>query len=127
MIFLTVLSFHSLMTAFIIWKGLPVFWVGLGKGLSALFGFLGATLYPYVVKRVGLVSAATGSLWYQFVLISMAGASFFVAANQPKLLLILLLTPVVCVESRSWMKRQVLSICCGRFSLEQACGYLISP
>ena len=96
MIFLTVLSFHSLMTAFIIWKGFPVFWVGLGKGLSALFGFLGATLYPYVVKRVGLVSAATGSLWYQFILISVAGVSFFVAANNPKLLIILLLTPVVC-------------------------------
>jgi hypothetical protein len=97
MLFLTVLSFHSLMTAYILWRGLHVFWVGLGRGLSAVSGFLGAAYYPYAVKQVGLVNSATAALWFQFILVAVAGISFFLPAGRdPTVVLVaLLIAPIV--------------------------------
>lgn len=95
MLFLTVLSFQSLMTAFVLWKGLPVLWVGVGRGLAAFFGFLGASLYPVALKRLGFSRTATISLWYQFVLAAAACASFFVGTQAAALSVVLLIVPVV--------------------------------
>lgn len=99
MLYLTVLSFGALMVTYVTWRGLNVFWVGLGRGLSALSGFAGASFFPYAVKRVGLVQSATVALWFQLALIVVAGGSFFVpAGGNPKLqMLVMLLLPLVSI------------------------------
>jgi hypothetical protein len=60
-LFLTVLSFGSIMIVYLRWSGLPDHYIGLVRGLSSLVGFMGALLYPYARQRLGLFR--TGEYW----------------------------------------------------------------
>jgi hypothetical protein len=53
-LFLTVLSFGSIMIVYLRWSGLSDIYIGLARGLSALAGFSGALIYPYARKKLGL-------------------------------------------------------------------------
>ena len=56
-LFLTVLSFGSIMIVYLRWSGMSDVYIGLARGLSALAGFAGAVLYPYARKKFGLFRA----------------------------------------------------------------------
>jgi len=45
-LFLTVLSFGSLMTVYLQWAGMNDTWIGVSRGLAALMGFTGALIFP---------------------------------------------------------------------------------
>lgn len=76
-LYLTVLSFGSIMTVYIRWAGVSDDRIGLFRGLAALFGYLGAVLYPWVSEWLGLWMAAQIAIAYQFTLVALAASAFF--------------------------------------------------
>lgn len=80
-LYMTVLSFGSLMTVYVRYCGVQDDLIGLFRGLAALFGFLGAAIFPRISELLGLHSAAQVALLYQFALVAVAASSFFWAEN----------------------------------------------
>jgi hypothetical protein len=76
-LYLTVLSFGSLMTVYVRWAGVSDDRLGLFRGLAALFGYSGAVLFPYISGWLGLWAAAQVAILYQFVLVAVAASSVF--------------------------------------------------
>eukprot|EP01032_Pedospumella_encystans_P013776 gene13776-15846_t len=80
-LYMTVLSFGSLMTVYTRYCGVSDDRIGLFRGLSALFGYLGATIFPLCSEKLGLHNAAQGAIVYQFLLVALAASSFFWAKD----------------------------------------------
>ena len=74
---LSVLSFGSLMTVYLLYAGVKEDLVGLFRGLAALCGFLGAVMFPACSDFLGLYLTAQGAIVYQFVLVALAASSFY--------------------------------------------------
>jgi len=77
LLYFTVLSFGPLMTVYLRWAGVSDYWIGISRGLNALFGFTGAALYPYLKVRWGIWVLAQRAIWYQFSMVAFAATSFF--------------------------------------------------
>lgn len=77
-LYLTVLSFGSLMLVYLKWCGIPDHWIGVSRGLAALSGFTGAWIYPYASEVIGLKYLAKVSIWWQssLVLVAAFGVTF---------------------------------------------------
>jgi len=71
-LYLTVLSFSSLMVVYLKWWGVEDHWIGLARGIAALSGFSGAWLYPYARRTFGLIPSAMFSIWWQCALVATA-------------------------------------------------------
>lgn len=76
-LYLTVLSFGAIMTVYIRWAGVSDHWIGIFRGFNALFGFLGATIFPRLKGSFGLVKTGFGAIWYQFALVFGAATSMY--------------------------------------------------
>lgn len=81
LLYMTVLSFGSLMTVYTRYCGVSDDRIGLFRGLAALFGYLGATIFPLCSEKLGLHNAAQWAIVYQFVLVALAASSFFWAKD----------------------------------------------
>ena len=77
-LYLTVLSFGAIMTVYCRWAGISDHWIGIFRGFNALFGFLGATIFPRLKANFGLIQTGFGAIWYQFALVFCAAASMYV-------------------------------------------------
>lgn len=77
-IYLTVLSFGSLMIVYLRWAGLPDHVIGLARGVSSISGFTGAWVFPMVVQSVGVHRAGMYSIWMQATMVMIAAVSIFV-------------------------------------------------
>lgn len=76
-LYLTVLSFGSLMTVYTRWAGVSDAMIGVYRGLAALSGYTGALVFPFCSKHLGLHRSAQIAITYQFVLVAIAASSFF--------------------------------------------------
>jgi iron-regulated transporter 1 len=94
MLYMTVLSFGSLMTVYLRWSGMSDHWIGIARGTNALSGFVGATIFPALIASYGLYPATTFSIVYQWAFVTIAAASFFFFSQH---IIIVLLS--VCVVS----------------------------
>jgi iron-regulated transporter 1 len=81
-LFMTVLSYGSLMTVYLRWSGMSDGMVGLLRGGAAFSGLMGAVLFPFFNHCFGLYYASAISIVYQFLLVGFAAASFFLYDNQ---------------------------------------------
>lgn len=77
-LYLTVLSFGSLMLVYLKWCEIPDHWIGTSRGIAAISGFTGAWIYPYASRLIGLKYLAKLSIWWQssLVLIAALGVVF---------------------------------------------------
>ena len=75
-LFLTVLSFDTIMTVYLIFMGMSEFYVGLARGVSAIIGFLGASIYPFAKEKFGLWLSGTLALVWQATFVGLAALSF---------------------------------------------------
>ncbi|KAG8647824.1 hypothetical protein MANES_09G113000v8 [Manihot esculenta] len=65
LLYFTVLSFGTLMTATLEWEGIPALVLGIARGASALIG-IGATLvYPILQSHIHTVRTGLWSIWSQ--------------------------------------------------------------
>jgi len=74
-LYLTVLSFGSLMTVYLRSTGMSQYWIGTFKGLAALTEFTGAALFPYFSTKFGDWKTGYFSIWYQFTFVLIAASS----------------------------------------------------
>ncbi|EPS66056.1 hypothetical protein M569_08721, partial [Genlisea aurea] len=78
LLYFTVLSFGTLMTATLEWEGVPTFVIGLGRGLSAVIG-IGATFsYPVLESRISSLRAGLWSIWSQWSCLLLCMGSIWV-------------------------------------------------
>ncbi|KAM0849635.1 hypothetical protein ACQ4PT_053603 [Festuca glaucescens] len=64
-LYCTVLSFGTLMTAALDWKGIPAYMISLAWGFSAIVGIAATLLYPVVHSWVSTLQTGLLSIWMQ--------------------------------------------------------------
>ncbi len=74
---LNVLTFSSLMTGFLIWKGVNYGTIGVLRGISAGIGFLGTMAFQISVKRYDLVKTGMWSISFQFACLGLCFISVY--------------------------------------------------
>ncbi|XP_043815626.1 solute carrier family 40 member 2 isoform X2 [Manihot esculenta] len=81
LLYFTVLSFGTLMTATLEWEGIPALVLGIARGASALIG-IGATLvYPILQSHIHTVRTGLWSIWSQWSCLLLCVASIWVQNN----------------------------------------------
>jgi solute carrier family 40 (iron-regulated transporter), member 1 len=78
LLYLNVLSFGGIMTAYLVWRGMRLDTVGLWRGVSSSVGLMGTFVYHFSAKRTSLVNTAMWSITFQFACISLSYVSLFI-------------------------------------------------
>eukprot|EP00658_Telonema_sp_P-2_P008159 TRINITY_DN13060_c0_g4_i4.p1 TRINITY_DN13060_c0_g4~~TRINITY_DN13060_c0_g4_i4.p1 ORF type:complete len:591 (-),score=103.94 TRINITY_DN13060_c0_g4_i4:452-2224(-) len=68
-VYFTVLSFGTLMTAYVNWRGMPGTYLGIARGCGAAFGIVATIVTPIMVHRLGARKAGLVSIWVQLMLL----------------------------------------------------------
>ena len=67
------------MTVYLLFMGMDEFYVGLARGVSAIIGFVGASIYPCAKERYGLWASGTFALIWQSLFVGIAASSFLLS------------------------------------------------
>ncbi|XP_057827581.2 solute carrier family 40 member 1 isoform X2 [Cryptomeria japonica] len=78
MLYFTVLSFGTLMTAALKWKGIQSYVLGLARGVSAVIGISATLLYPIVHSHLQSLRTGLWSIWTQWGILIICVASIWV-------------------------------------------------
>ena len=71
LLYCTVLSFGTVMTAYVYSRGLSEAKLAYARGGGAVFGLISTFIYPHLFKRKGVVNTAGISIWIQFGCLSL--------------------------------------------------------
>lgn len=82
LLYFTVLSFGTLMTAALEWKGIPTYVLGLARGVSALIGISATLLYPIFHSHLHSLRTGLWSIWIQWSILLICVASIWVHNQQ---------------------------------------------
>ncbi|CAL0329579.1 unnamed protein product [Lupinus luteus] len=66
LLFFTVLSFGTLMTATLEWEGIPAYIIGIARGVSAVVGIAATVLYPVLQSHISTIRTGLWSIWSQW-------------------------------------------------------------
>lgn len=77
-LYFTVLSFGTLMTATLEWKGIPAYVIGIARGIGAIVGILATFLYPVLHSRISTIRIGLWSIWTQWCFLLACLASIWV-------------------------------------------------
>ncbi|KAH1266306.1 Solute carrier family 40 member 1 [Glycine max] len=66
LLFFTVLSFGTLMTATLEWEGIPEYIIGISRGISAVIGIAATVVYPVLQSRISTIRTGLWSIWSQW-------------------------------------------------------------
>ncbi|XP_020236846.1 solute carrier family 40 member 1 [Cajanus cajan] len=66
LLFFTVLSFGTLMTATLEWEGIPAYVIGIARGISAVVGIVATVLYPVLHSQISTIRTGLWSIWSQW-------------------------------------------------------------
>ncbi|KAF0901856.1 hypothetical protein E2562_006478 [Oryza meyeriana var. granulata] len=80
-LYFTVLSFGTLMTATLDWKGIPAYVISLARGVSAVVGIAATWVYPAAHARVSTLRTGLWSIWAQWCCLLVCVGSFWVDAG----------------------------------------------
>ncbi|XP_048235845.1 solute carrier family 40 member 2 isoform X1 [Ricinus communis] len=78
LLFFTVLSFGTLMTATLEWEGIPAFMIGIARGISALIGVAATVVYPVLQSHILTLRTGLWSIWSQWTCLLVCVASIWV-------------------------------------------------
>lgn len=78
LLYFTVLSFGTLMTATLEWDGIPAYVIGMGRGISAIIGILATFLYPFMEPRISTLRTGLWSIWSQWTCLLLCVGSIWV-------------------------------------------------
>ncbi|PSS17672.1 Solute carrier family 40 member like [Actinidia chinensis var. chinensis] len=81
LIYFTVLSFGTLMTATLEWEGIPAYIIGIARGVSATIGIAATFLYPTFQARISTLRMGLWSIWSQWTCVLVCVASIWVQNN----------------------------------------------
>jgi iron-regulated transporter 1 len=75
LLYLTVMSFGPLMTAYLAWRGMEEGVLSLWRGAGAASGISATLIFPYLQQKLGLLRTAMLALWFQFLCLLFGVAS----------------------------------------------------
>ncbi|KAI3854762.1 hypothetical protein MKX03_017495 [Papaver bracteatum] len=75
LLYFTVLSFGTLMTATLEWKGIPAYVIGIMRGFNAAVGIAATFLYPLLHSRISTLRTGLWSIWMQWSFLLLCSAS----------------------------------------------------
>ncbi|KAM4079021.1 hypothetical protein ACJW30_09G083700 [Castanea mollissima] len=78
LLYFTVLSFGTLMTATLEWEGVPAYVIGLARGVSAVIGIAATVVYPILQSRISTLRTGLWSIWFQWFCLILCVSSIFV-------------------------------------------------
>ncbi|KAI3805793.1 hypothetical protein L1987_21679 [Smallanthus sonchifolius] len=78
LLYFTVLSFGTLMTATLEWDGIPAYIIGTGRGISAIVGISATFLYPFMEARISTLRTGLWSIWSQWTCLLVCVGSIWV-------------------------------------------------
>ncbi|KAB1224514.1 Solute carrier family 40 member 1 [Morella rubra] len=81
LLYFTVLSFGTLMTAALESEGIPAFVIGIGRGISAVVGISATYVYPTLQSRISTIRTGLWSIWSQWTCLLLCVASIFVQSS----------------------------------------------
>ncbi|KAM3287726.1 solute carrier family 40 member 2 isoform X1 [Capsicum chacoense] len=81
LLFFTVLSFGTLMTATLEWEGIPAYVIGIARGVSATIGIAATFLYPILESHISTLRTGLWSIWSQWTCLLICVASIWVHAK----------------------------------------------
>ncbi|XP_060174474.1 solute carrier family 40 member 2 [Lycium barbarum] len=78
LLFFSVLSFGTLMTATLEWEGIPAYVIGIARGVSATIGIAATFLYPVLESHISTLRTGLWSIWSQWTCLLICAASIWV-------------------------------------------------
>nr|XP_043637597.1 solute carrier family 40 member 2-like isoform X2 [Erigeron canadensis] len=81
LLYFTVLSFGTLMTATLEWDGIPAYIIGMGRGISAIVGISATFVYPSMETRISTLRTGLWSIWSQWTCLLVCVGSIWVKNN----------------------------------------------
>ncbi|KAI3931733.1 hypothetical protein MKW92_043535 [Papaver armeniacum] len=81
LLYFSVLSFGTLMTATLEWKGIPAYVIGIVRGISATVGIAATLLYPILHSRISTLRTGLWSIWTQWSFLLVCAASVWIQNN----------------------------------------------
>ncbi|CAH9146853.1 unnamed protein product [Cuscuta epithymum] len=78
LLYFTVLSFGTLMTATLEWEGIPAYIIGIARGVTAAIGIAATFLYPFLQSQISTVRTGLWSIWSQWSCLLVCVASIWV-------------------------------------------------
>ncbi|CAK7343706.1 unnamed protein product [Dovyalis caffra] len=78
LLYFTVLSFGTLMTATLEWEGIPAYVIGIARGISAIIGIAATVVYPLLQSRISILRTGLWSIWSQWTCLLVCIASIWV-------------------------------------------------
>lgn len=77
-LFFTVLSFGTLMTATLEWEGIPAYIIGIARGISATIGIAATLVYPIIQSRISTLRTGLWSIWSQWTCLLVCVVSIWI-------------------------------------------------
>ncbi|XAR68750.1 hypothetical protein NMG60_11000108 [Bertholletia excelsa] len=81
LLYFTVLSFGTLMTAALQWEGIPAYIIGMARGVSASIGIAATFVYPFLQSHISTIRTGLWSIWSQWGCLLVCVASISVKNN----------------------------------------------
>ncbi|KAD6120318.1 hypothetical protein E3N88_11589 [Mikania micrantha] len=81
LLYFTVLSFGTLMTAKLEWNKIPAYIIGTGRGMSAIIGISATFLYPFMEVRITTLRTGLWSIWSQWTCLLICVGSIWAKNN----------------------------------------------
>lgn len=81
LLYFTVLSFGTLMTATLEWEDIPAFVIGIARGMSATTGITATLVYPILQSRISTLRTGLWSIWSQWTCLLVCVCSIWVKNN----------------------------------------------
>ncbi|XP_012089746.1 solute carrier family 40 member 2 isoform X2 [Jatropha curcas] len=78
LLYFTVLSFGTLMTATLEWEGIPAYIIGIARGISALIGIGATVVYPILQSHILTIRTGLWSIWSQWCCLLLCIGSIWV-------------------------------------------------
>ncbi|KAJ6755620.1 SOLUTE CARRIER FAMILY 40 MEMBER 1 [Salix purpurea] len=78
LLYFTVLSFGTLMTASLEWEGIPAYVIGIARGISALIGIGATVVYPILQSRISTLRTGLWSIWSQWTCLLVCVVSIWI-------------------------------------------------
>ena len=81
-LWMTVLDNGALMTSYLQWRGVPVYYLGIGRGTGACFGLVGTVAFAWLKRAAGSVEGTgLAGVWLFFLLLCPIGIAFALASH----------------------------------------------
>lgn len=77
LLYFTILSFGTLMTATLEWEGIPAYIIGIARGVSAIIGIAATFLYPVLESQIATLRTGLWSIWLQWTCLLLCLASIW--------------------------------------------------